>query len=418
MYSRTDYIVWYHGLFGNSKKARKALDYYGSFEKLYEVVTKDTDTEGLLKGFTRQRLTSFSLFDASDCIETCRDIGGDVITFESAYYPQRLLEISDYPLVLFYQGDKEVLRENVNVAMVGSRKAPDEALALSYNAAYNLAKTGAVVVSGAAMGIDTAAHKGAIAAGGATVGVLGCGLGSTYMDRIGGLYDKVCRNGVYITEMLPLTDPTRFTFPERNRLISGMSDAVLVTYAGEKSGSLITARTAKKQKRRVYAVSPTIYPSDGCSVLIADGACTFTNAGDILYPFREKYGRNFNEEYCNKPVEAGNVSADDYGLSEEEIRQSEPQKIKTAVKSKPEKKKAEKKSAPPETEETKTKKELPDFVSEDAKKIYSVLLGGKTDVNTLVNITGLPVRAVLAAVSELEIFGFVRNLPGAVVETI
>ncbi len=413
MYKRIHYVMWYQGLFGNSKKAKKALGHYGGFEELYEVVTKDEDTDGLLRGFTRQRLTSFSLFDAFDAIETARDLGGDVITFESPYYPQKLLETEDYPLVLFYQGDREVLKENVSIAMVGSRKAPDEALALSYSAAYNLAKTGAVIVSGAALGVDTAAHKGAIAAGGATVGVLGCGLGSSYMDRLGGFYKEVCRNGIYITEMLPLTDPSRFTFPERNRLISGMSDAVLVTFAGEKSGSLITARTAKKQKRRVYAVSERLYPSDGCNLLISEGAYTFNNAGDIAYPLREKYGRSFNEAYCNRPVEADNVPKEVYSLQEDKAQYAEePAKTKPAVK-----RTAEKKTAPPEKEE-KTIKEIPDFVSEEAKKIYTVLLKEKTDVNTLVDITGLPVRAVLTAVSELEIFGLIRNLPGAIVEII
>ena len=413
MYGRTDYIMWYHGLFGNSKKARKALEYYGGFEELYEVVTKNADTKGLLKGFDRQRLTSFSLFDATDCIETCRDIGGDVITFESPYYPQRLLEISDYPFILFYQGDKEALRETVRVAVVGSRNADNDALALSYNASYNLAKTGAVIVSGAAMGIDTAAHKGAIAAGGMTVGVLGCGLGSAYMDRIGGFYKEVCRNGVYITELLPLTDPSRFTFPERNRLISGMSDAVLVTYAGEKSGSLITASAAKKQKRQVYAVPSELYPSDGCNALLTDGAASFTKAGDIAYLFRDRYKGRFDEEYCNVPVEAGNVSEDAYGLTAEDKKQPSLQKTESSVK-----KKTEKKAPPPVKKEAETKKELPDSVSEAAKSIYSVLLGGKRDVNSLVDMTGLPVRAVLTAVAELEIFGFIRNLPGAVVEII
>lgn len=403
--------MWYQGLFGGSKKARKALEHYGGFEELYEVVTNDKDTDGLLKGFSPQRLSSYSLFDAFDSIETARDLGGDAITFESPYYPQQLLGISDYPLVLFYQGDKEILRENIKVALVGSRKAPDEALALSYSAAYNLAKTGAVIVSGAALGVDTAAHKGAIAAGGATVGVLGCGLGSEYMDRLGGFYNEVCRNGVYITEMLPGEAPSRFTFPERNRIISGMSDAVIVTYAGEKSGSLITAETAKKQKRRVYALSERLYPSEGCRGLISEGAYIFNNAGDIAYPLRDSFGAAFNENYCNRAVES-DIPREAYTLqkSEKDNAEVSPLKTEPAVK-----KTAEKKAAPP-PEEEKSAREIPDFISGDAKKIYSVLLQGKTDVNNLVDVTGLPVRAVLTAVSELEIFGLIRNLPGAAVE--
>lgn len=406
--------MWYQGLFGNSKRAKKALEHYGGFEKLYEVVTKDGDADGLLRGFTRERLSSFSLFDAFDAIETAKDLGGDAITFESPLYPQRLLEIDDYPLVLFYQGDKEVLREKFKVAMVGSRKAPDEALALSYSAAYNLAKTGAVIVSGAALGVDTAAHKGAIAAGGATVGVLGCGLGNEYMNRLGDFYGEVCRNGVYITEMLPGTEPSRFTFPERNRIISGMSDAVLVTYAGEKSGSLITARTAKKQKRRVYAMSEKLFSSDGCKKLFSEGAYIFNNSGDIAYPLSRELGNLFNESYCNRPVEADNVPKEAYTLKKAEA----PQEEEIPVKAEPAAKKTKQKEKTPPVKEEKTVKDVPDFVGEDAKKIYSVLLRGKTDVNNLVDITGLPVRAVLTAVSELEIFGLIRNLPGAVVEAI
>ncbi len=406
--------MWYQGLFGNNKKAKKALEHYGSFERLYEVVTKDEDADGLLRSFTRERLSSFSLFDAFDAIETARDLGGDAITFESPLYPRRLLEIDDNPLVLFYQGDKEVLRDSVNVAMVGSRNAPDEALALSYSAAYNLSKAGAVIVSGAALGVDTAAHKGAIAAGGATVGVLGCGLGSEYMNRLGEFYKEVCRNGVYITEMLPGEAPSKFTFPERNRIISGMSDAVLVTYAGEKSGSLITAGAAKKQNRRVYAMSERLFPSDGCKKLIAEGSYIFNNAGDIAYHLRNELGGRFNEGYCNRPVESDNVSKEAYTLGKTEKTLKKEIHVTAEP---PVKNTAKKKSAPPEKEE-KTVKEVPDCISGDAKKIYSVLLNGKTDVNSLVDITGLPVRAVLTAVTELEIFGLIRNLPGAVVEAI
>ena len=406
--------MWYHGLFGNSKKAKKALEHYGSVERLYEVVANDEDTDGLLRGFSRQKLTSYSLFDASESIELCRDIGGDVITFESEYYPKRLLEINDYPLILFYHGDREVLRENVNVAIVGSRKAPDEALEISYNSAYNLAKTGAVIVSGAANGIDTAAHKGAVAAGGATVGVLGCGLGNEYMDRLGDFYDEVCENGIFITEMLPFAEPSKFTFPERNRMISGMSDSVLVTFAGEKSGSLITAATAKKQKRRVYAMSEKIFLSDGCKKLISEGAYIFNNAGDIVYPLREKYGGRLEESYCNRSVEAVSLDKEAYTVAPVKKQDSAETEKKTSAAPK---KNAEKKATTP-AEEEKTVRELPDSFSEEAKKIYSVLLDGKRDVNSLVDMTGLPVRAVLMSVSELEIYGFVKNLPGAVVEVI
>ena len=413
MFDRLSYITWYHATFGTNKKAARALAYYGGFEKLFEVVNNDADTEGLLSGFAPERLKYYSIIDAGEINAVCKDIGGETISFESPYYPEQLKKISNAPYVIFCHGDKEVLKENLFVSVVGSRDATDEALATSYMAAYNMAKSGAVIVSGAALGVDTAAHKGAIAAGGATVGVLGCGLGSDYMRRIGGFYGDVVRNGVYITEMLPLVEPSRYSFPERNRIISGMSNAVLVTYAGAKSGSLITADLARKQKRRVYAMSPDICPSDGCKKLIAADSYVFFNAGDVMYPLRELCKEKFDESYCNKPVNAAGVSCADYtlDLSGEKEEPAVNTKKKSAVKKTAKKQESQQK-------EEKKEAELPAYLSDDARKVFLALVDNKTDVDSLVPLTGLSIQNILAAVSELEIFGFVKSLPGKMVEKI
>ncbi len=412
MISRKNYIMWYHMTFGTNKKAQKALDFYGGFERLYEVVTKDEDNAGLLEGFKKARLSAYSLLDASEAVAVTESLGGGVITFESEYYPKKLLEISNFPFVLFYDGDKEILKENMNVAIVGSRETPDKALTITYNASYNLAKTGAVTVSGAALGADSAAHRGAIDAGGATVGVLGCGIGSEYMDRIGDFYDTVCSHGVYITEMLPFERPSRFSFPERNRIISGMSQAVLVAYAEEKSGSLITADWAKKQKRRVYAVASSLYPSKGCEKLISDGAYVFYNAGDIAYPFKDCYSKEkFNDAYCNKPVSINDISEDMLKAFNSEIKADIP----ASKKKPPEKKAVQKMQAEVTNEEKKVEKELPSHLSADAKIVYGFLTSEKMSVDSLISLTGLPTKNVLSAVSELAVFGFVKNLPGSMI---
>ena len=411
MWGRDVYIMWYHGLFRNSKRARKALEYYGGFEKLYEVVKNDADTEGLLSSFKRTRLSSYSLLDASETIEYARALGGDVITLESEYYPKELFGIKDFPMILFYEGDREVLKEKLPVAIVGSRDASHEALAVSYDAAYCLAGSGAVIVSGAARGVDIAAHKGAIAAGGATVGVLGCGLGSEYMDRLGGFYDEMCRNGVFITEMLPLECPTRYSFPERNRIISGMSRAVLVSFAGEKSGALITAENAKKQKRKVFAVSPEILSSDGCKKLLDSGAAAFHNAGDIILPCKELVADKFNSTCCEKVIDWKNISVEAYSVAENDADEPVAVQKNTAKK----KDSASHKKAVTEEQKQEEKKkaaepfQLPDFIGADAVKIYGLLSDSGTDINSLVPLTGLPVRSVLAAISELEIFGAVSK---------
>ena len=411
MFDRLSYITWYHATFGTNKKAAKALAHYGGFEELYEVVNNDADTEGLLSGFSAERLKHYSIFDAGEINEVCKDMGGEIISFESPYYPGQLKKISNAPYVIFCHGDKEVLRENLFVSVVGSRDATDEALAVSYGASYNMAKSGAVIVSGAALGVDTAAHKGAIAAGGATVGVLGCGLGSEYMWRIGDFYNEVLKNGVYITEMLPFVNPSRYSFPERNRIISGMSNAVLVTYAGAKSGSLITADLARKQKRRVYAMSPDVCASDGCRNLIAADSYVFYNAGDIIYPFSQLCRKTPDECYCNKPVKSEGLTAADYAL----VLDGEKEESPVSTKKKPAGNKPAKKQEPQPKEEKK-EAELPAYLSDDARKVYQSLKCVKTDVDSLVPLTGLPISNILAAVSELEIFGFVKSLPGKMVE--
>lgn len=416
MRNRLNYIMWYHKLFGTNKKAEKALEYYGGFERLYEVVVNKADTQGLLQSFPESRLFSWSLMDSFDIIEQCRDMGGDVISFESPYYPEPLKNINNSPKILFYQGDKEILKEKLFVSIVGSRDATDEALAISYNCAYNMAKSGAVIVSGAALGVDSAAHKGALAAGGATVGVLGCGLGSEYMTRLGGFYDKVCKNGVYITEMLPQTSPSKYSFPERNRIISGMSRAVLVTYAGEKSGSLITAENARKQKRRVYALSPELCPSDGCKKLISDGAYVFHSAGDIIFPLKEYCVGRFDEIYCNRSVKTNDLTAADYTIEKEQAEEKPAKKVMKMKKSADKAVSAKEKL--PEKEEKRTITEIPDYVSEDAKTVYAALPDGRAEVDGLVPLTGLSIQNILAAISELEIFGFVKSLPGKTVEKI
>lgn len=413
MAQELSYTVWYHRMFGKSKKAKKALGFYGSYKALYEAVTSDNDTTGLTDSAKPGKFTSFSIFDAELVIDECKENGWDIITADSEFYPKLLLEIDDFPHILFCQGKKEVLKNSMAVAVVGSREAAPGAEVITHNAAYNLAKTGAVIVSGAALGVDSAAHLGAIDAGGATVGVLGCGLGSSYMDRIGDFYDSVRRDGCYITEMFPHTNASRFSFPERNRLISGMSRAVLVACAAENSGSLITAGLARKQKRRVYAMAPEICYSSGCKSLLSDGAYSFYNAGDIAYPFKEFYDEGtFNDAYCNKSVSAAanHIKHEDMALPKKQQRKTATQKTVA---------RAEKKEPVVKTEAPAEKKEAPkntvglSELSENARKIYGLFGDEAVSVNSLVDLSGLKINQVLVAVGELTFRKLIKQLPGS-----
>lgn len=401
MLSEIDYMIWYHKMFGSSKKGRKALDFYGSYYDLYKAIIEERDESGATVGMPIKKFKDYSPIDANKDIGTCECYGWEVIPCNSPYYPKELLETENYPHILFCDGNKEILTRTVKFAIVGSRVAKSEAEVIARNAAFNLAKTGAVIVSGAALGIDSCAHLGAIEAGGETVGVLGCGLGSSYMDRIGSFYDEVKKSGVYITEMFPFENPTRYTFPQRNRLISGMSKAVLVTCAAEKSGSLITADAAKKQNRRVYAIAPEICFSPGCEELLDKGAYTFYNAGDMAYPFKEFYSK-FDDTYCNKPIaiKSGEVQYKDMAIP----KKTERKTVKTVGKPKTEEKKEEKIITVPET------------LSENAKKIYSLLGTEPVLIDSLVNETGLRINHVLIALSELETEGLIKSIAGSRIE--
>lgn len=408
MAQELSYAVWYHKLFGKNKTAKKALSFYKSFEALYDALMNDRDETGFSDKIKPGKLSSFSLFDAELVITECEEKGWKIIPSYSDDYPKQLLLIDDYPEILFCDGRTRVLKKSMTVGIVGSRNAVADAEIVARNASYNLAKTGAVIVSGAALGIDSCAHLGAVEAGGFTVGVLGCGLGSSYMNRIGEFYDKVKENGCYVTELFPHTNASKFTFPERNRLISGLSRALLVACAAENSGSLITAELAKKQKRRVYAVAPEICYSSGCEKLLGEGAYSFYTAGDIAYPMRELYDEGaFSDLWCNKPVtvKGNDVKREDMALPKKKTKASSEKKAS------PEKREEK----PPEKREE--PKMLPKL-SENAKRIYELLGEEAVSTDSLTGLTGLKINQVLTGVGELTVYKLIKQLPGAKIQKV
>lgn len=413
------YYVWYHKIFGKNKAPAEALKHYGDIKEFYDAVISGREEAGS----TAKKLgeaRKFSLIDADSVIALCESNGWDIVTRDSEFFPPMLREISDCPILLFTHGKKEVLSRSTAFSVVGSRSLSEKAQLLTRNAAYNLAKTGAVIVSGAALGADSAAHRGAIEADGETVAVLGCGLGNDYMKRIGSLYGDILSHGVFVTELFPFVNPSKASFPERNRIISGISRGVLVTFAEEKSGTLVTAGLAKKQNRRVYAVAPEIYPSDGCRALIADNAYVFYNAGDMAYPFKDAYDKGlFRDGYCNRPVTAGVADVSD------EKPEKKTSAEKTAERKTPAKRKPEKKAtAEAKQEENKSASESaaqtaePDLskLSEEARKIYLSLGDEPVLINSFVKTLGIPSSRLMASVFELSMAKLAQMVGGAKVK--
>jgi len=198
-------------------------------------------------------------------------------------YPDCLWQIADPPVVLWVAGHQDAL-SNPGVAVVGARQATPYGLATATRLARELAEAGLVVVSGLARGIDGAAHQGALEAGGVTVAVLGSGPDRIYPAEHQDLAARVRRTGALVTEFPPGSSPLPWRFPLRNRIISGLSRAVVVVEASERSGSLITARAALEQGRDVLAVPGSVASGRyrGAHALIKDGARLVETVDDIL----------------------------------------------------------------------------------------------------------------------------------------
>ncbi|MCX5854240.1 MAG: DNA-processing protein DprA, partial [Deltaproteobacteria bacterium] len=205
-----------------------------------------------------------------------------IVSYRDPLYPKNLLNIYDFPVLLYVKG---VLKEDdINIAVVGSRMASTYGKFSTERICRELALKGITIVSGLARGIDSAAHRGAVAGKGRTIAVLGCGLDIVYPPENEKLFMEIVEKGAVITEFPFGVPPNAPNFPSRNRIISGMSLGVVVVEAGEKSGSLITARMALEQGREVFAVPGSIDSagSRGTHLLIKQGAKLIESVDDIL----------------------------------------------------------------------------------------------------------------------------------------
>lgn len=205
------------------------------------------------------------------------------ITPGHAKYPAILKEIKDYPKELYYIGNIDILDKRC-AAIVGSRNTNQYGRWAAVSMAEKLASHDVTVVSGMARGIDTCAHKGALKAGGRTIAVLGCGVDICYPKENHGLKKQIEEEGLIISEYPPGIEPMPYYFPQRNRIISGLSEITVVVQARNDSGSLITAELAAEQGREVCAVPGNIDSqySLGSNKLIKDGAIPVINTGDVL----------------------------------------------------------------------------------------------------------------------------------------
>lgn len=387
------YWVWLAELPGLKGPARLALlRHFGSPEDLFFADREELLLAEDVPPGQAELALNRDLSAADRILADCQRLGQRILTIQDAGYPQRLRNIFDPPLVLYVKGRMPVIDEEAAVAVVGTRDCTPYGTASAERLSQELAACGAVVVTGLARGVDSAAARGALRAGGTVVGVTGSGLDVVYPPENGDLYADVAAAGALLSEYPPGSPPDKHHFPARNRIMSGLSVASLVVEAPDRSGALITARLALEQGREVYAVpGPISAPaSTGCNRLIRDGAGLAAEGWDIL--------RDFQERFPEKLRPAGELPAWT-PLPARRRAAPEPRRRPEA--------------APAPEEGPSLRTVSPEDLTDDQAALLGVLAAEEpAQVDGLIQATGIPARRVSSALTMLEIDGMVRQHSG------
>lgn len=263
---------------------RSLLDYFGDPETIFNAsLTELERVSGIGPKLARLIHVARDSDHAEAELQTCMESGFKLLRLGTDEYPQNLPEVCDAPLILYCRGELKP-QDDLAVGIVGSRRCTLYGTQQAEKFGRALAMAGITVVSGLARGIDAAAHRGALAAGGRTIAVSATGLSNVYPPEHVELAEQIAQNGAVVCESRLDQQPTSGIFPQRNRIISGLSLGVIIIEANRKSGALHTARHAMEQGREVMAIPGRIdsFASDGCNDLIRDGAILIRNVDDVL----------------------------------------------------------------------------------------------------------------------------------------
>lgn len=304
------------------KRIRAIYEAYGSFAAALEEWESLVEQWKLSDPWSKSGTKQHPVAAAVELAKQREAKGVNYLCFLDSDFPELLRHIPDPPLALFYRGDPSLLQRPLAIGVVGSRRPTAYGRAVCAQLTKELAQAGLVIVSGLAYGIDAQAHEAALQAGGKTIGVMGCGIDQIYPAGNRQLYQKMESSGLLLSEYPPGTPAVPGLFPERNRIISGLSLGVLVVEAAERSGSLITADCALEQGRDVFAVPGSIFSkmSVGPHHLLKQGAKLVTTSSEVLEEWEHLMPR---EKTDNNIEGTRNVSMDEaelavYGLITEE----------------------------------------------------------------------------------------------------
>lgn len=387
------YLLWLSTRRGLSQRHQvELLDYFGGAERVY-FADREAFEPLRLTQEAKRALCDKSLDGPNRILERCDRLGLFLLSCQDGAYPERLLQLSDYPLVLYGKGRLFRFDEEVAIAMVGSRQCSAYGVRTAGRIAMGLAQAGALVVSGLAQGIDAASLKGALQGGGPVVSVLAGGVDVVYPSCNGWLYEDVAARGAILSENPPGTRPDGWRFPIRNRIISGLSLGVVAVEAGERSGALITAHDALDQGRDVFAVPGPVdaATSAGTNRLIAQGEAKLVRtAGDILCEYEGRYAHKL----CRPRL----MTAEEADGRLEVIPTPPPE---------------------PEPEKPATGEALPlaprsalEQMGEEQREIFFLLSEKTLTADEIVGRTEIPARRVNTALTILQAGGYLKELPG------
>lgn len=275
------------------RAAAKLLEAFGSPESVFHARRDQLEKVKLRPDSVESIINKYTHDAAEEELEKVKRLGGDVLILDDGTYPAMLREIADPPITLYVLGDWRTCFEMPTVAMIGSRLCSTYGLNAAEMLSRDLATNGICVVSGLARGIDTAAHRATVKAGGRTIGVMGTGIDAIYPKENVKLVEEMIESGSVVVSQFPLgTPPLNENFPYRNRIISGLSHGVVLVEATERSGSLITARLATEQGREVMAVPGNITSKNsfGTNYLIKAGAKLVQQWQDIVNELPQHIG--------------------------------------------------------------------------------------------------------------------------------
>jgi DNA processing protein len=395
------YWVWLSRIFPyGSEKPKKLLDEFGSPKRIYEDKEKDWSSFRFLTPRDIRSLHHTSLKQAEMILNDCKIKGIQAIAYSSALYPDRLRHIFAPPMVLYAKGNLADLDDEVGIAVVGTRKASEYGLRLTGNLCYEIAKAGAVIISGCAEGIDTYAHWGALKAGGRTISVLGCGLDINYPASNRELKQAILKKGALISECAPGERPTRTIFPIRNRILSALSVGVLVTEAPIKSGALITAEHAIEQGKDLFCVPPhDIYDANfgGVTRYLRDGAIPVFSARDVVQEYFSLYPHKLNADMV---------------FAEQIKKTGTAAKYRSASKRPLPKRHSEEAKETKQTVNSFAPKKWDSSLSDQHKKLYDALTEQPQYLDDVAANAGIEIAKASAIATELELFGYAVSYSG------